>query len=382
MAISPFFRHFPDESRHVLSKFGGQDFLESISGDDFLELISGVLNGENPRNHFETRLLTETIVILHRAIQEMYEAGRDAGDQNFIVDGPINAARWLTGHFSKSDLGYGVEVLKERWRENNLGGYSQLNHDGLVEGLEWGQEIPPYTISPKDRKLCFWLIGSTQGKGWQGQFGKDRELLLPWAEELSNTNGTEDAVIAIARHAGSLSKKGGSKSMMGNLLEDPVLFSALRLCGLEFCGRNSVPEDGQFTLDLKAAGEHQRQADAAVRHDGSLIYFDIGWVNEKNPELTADKMQRFEQMSEADLGNTIIVISQAAEGGEVRRIADESEASLIVMDGNEWVNELNNNLVGRGIENQLPEINVGTIPSCEDLIGAMKETYTIPEGWD
>lgn len=381
LAESPFLRHFPEESRYILGKMGGHDYLNSITEDDFRELILDLLNGADPRSIFEAALYEEIIIPMHRAIREMYIAGVE-GDERFILDGPIAAARWLTGYFMKSEVGYTIPRLKAMWREKNKKGYSKLGHDELVAGLEWGEEIPPYSISEEDRKLCFWLIGSTPEKGWAGQFGRVRARLLPWAEQLTSIAGTEDEVIAIARHAGSLSKKGALKSMMGNLLEDPVLFAALKLCGLEFCGRNSVPEEnGQFTLDLKEAGAHHRQADAAVRLHESLIYFDIGWVSDSNPELTADKMQRFQNLSQDEYANTIVIISQAAENGEVRRIADETNATLIVMGGNEWVIELHENLVERGIQNDLLPIDAGNMPSGDDLLNGMKDTYTRPDSW-
>lgn len=360
---------------------GGQDYLNSITEDDFRELILDLLNGVDPRSIFEAALYDDIIIPLHRAIHEMYVAGVE-DDERFILDGPMTAARWLTGYFIKSEEGYTIQRLKAIWRERGQTGYSQLRHDELVAGLEWGEEIPPYSISEEDRKLCFWLIGSTPEKGWAGQFGRDRERLLPWAERLTSITDTDDEVIAIARHAGSLSKKGGLKSMMGNLLEDPVLYAALTLCGLEFSGRNSVPEEnGQFTLDLREAGAHHRQADAVVRLHGSLIYFDIGWVSDSNPELTADKMQRFQNLSQDEYANTIVIISQAAENGEVRRIADETNATLIVMDGNAWVTELHENLLERGLQTELPSIDGENMPSGDDLLNGMKDTYTRPDSW-
>ena len=381
MAESPFLRHFPEESRYILGRMGGQDYLNSITEDDFRELILDLLNGVDPRSIFEAALYDDIIIPLHRAIHEMYVAGVE-DDERFILDGPITAARWLTGHFIKSEESYTIQRLKAIWRERGQTGYSQLGHDDLVAGLEWGEEIPPYSISEEDRKLCFWLIGSTPEKGWAGQFERVRARLVPWGERLTSIADTEDAVIAIARHAGSLSKKGALKSMMGNLLEDPVLYAALIFCGLEFCGRNSVPEEnGQFTLDLRIAGAHHRQADAAVRLSGSLIYFDIGWVSDSNPELTADKMLRFENLSLDEYANTIVIISQAAENGEVRRIADETNATLIVMGGNAWVTELHENLVKRGLQTELPPIDVENMPSGDGLLNGMKETYTRPDSW-
>lgn len=381
MVESPFLRHFPEESRYILASMEGQDYLESITEDEFRELILNLLNGVDPRSIFEAAFYEDIIIPMHRAIREMYVAGEE-DDESFILNGPITAARWLTGHFKKLAEDYTIQRLKAMWRERNLKGYSNLVHDELVAGLQWGEEIPPYMISEEDRKLCFWLIGSTSGKGWAGQFGRDRERLLPWAENLCDRIETADDVLAIARHAGSLSKKGGLKSMMGNLLEDPVLFAALKLCGLEFCGRNSVlEENGQFTLDLRAAGEHHRQADAAVMISESLIYFDIGWVSDSNPELTADKLQRFQNLSQNEYANTIVIISQAAEGGEVRRIAAETNATLIVMGGNAWVTELHENLVERGLQTELPPIDVENMPSGDDLLNGMKDRYTRPDSW-
>lgn len=113
----------------------------------------------------------------------------------------------------------------------------------------------------------------------------------------------------------------------------------------------------------------------------SLIYFDIGWVSDSNPELTADKLQRFQNLSQNEYANTIVIISQAAEGGEVRRIAAETNATLIVMGGNAWVTELHENLVERGLQTELPPIDVENMPSGDDLLNGMKDRYTRPDSW-
>jgi len=388
MMETPFFAAFPVGYRHLLGSESGQIFLDELTEDSFREFIWDCLTGLSPTTHFGLRFLSQRIAVLHHGIQQMFDLGK-GDDEQFVISSMSAAARWLDGHFRSFEEGWTSLRLKDEWRRRGLRGHSNLNHDGLVAGIDWAELTPPYKLSPEDRKLCFWLIGSTPEKGWKILFGQNRALLVPWAalctEQLTveeDNDRTEANIITIAKHSASLSKKGGSKSMMGNLLEDPILFSALSLCGLNFVGREVTPNNhGEFSLNHPEGGDFNRQADAVIRLNENFIFIDIGFINSGNPEIIADKMQRFQQNEDGNLENTIIIISQADETGEVARIADETQAHLIIMEGNNWVDILRGRLREQYGWDYEIEIERAALPVTDDILESMKNAYSRPATW-
>jgi hypothetical protein len=385
---TPFFAAFPEDYRHLLGSESGQTFLDELTEEDFRDLIWECLTGLSPTTLFGLRFLSQRIVVLHHGIQQMFDLGKD-DDEQFVISSVSAAARWLDGHFRSFEEGWTALRLKEEWRSRGQTAYSRLNHDQLVDGLEWAESNPPYKLSPADRKLCFWLIGSTPMKGWNILFGENRAGLAPWAvrctEELTvegDNDRTEANIIAITKHSASLSKKGGAKSMMGNFLEDPILFSAFSLCGLTFVGREVTPNNhGEFSLNHPEGGDFNRQADAVIRLNENTIFIDIGFINSGNPEIITDKMQRFQQIEDGNLENTIIIISQADETGEVARIAGETQAHLIIMEGNNWVNLLRDRLREQYEWDYEIEIERAALPATDDIFVSMKDAYSRPTTW-
>ena len=137
----------------------------------------------------------------------------------------------------------------------------------------------------------------------------------------------------------------------------------------------------EFSLNHPEGGDFNRQADAVIRLNENTIFIDIGFINSGNPEIITDKMQRFQQIEDGNLENTIIIISQADETGEVARIAGETQAHLIIMEGNNWGNLLRDRLREQYEWDYEIEIERAALPATDDIFVSMKDAYSRPTTW-
>ncbi len=137
-------------------------------------------------------------------------------------------------------------------------------------------------------------------KGWDNILQANPENLLEWGASVTKTiedvayGDVERNIINMTIYNASLAKKGGLKSAMGNLFESLLLYSGLSACGLTYIDSENFEDlDGPcFTLDVNEG----RQADAQIKtglSSPSKIDIDIGFIGKGNPEIIADKTQRF-----------------------------------------------------------------------------------------
>ena len=77
---------------------------------------------------------------------------------------------------------------------------------------------------------------------------------------------------------------------------------------------------------------------------GQGIYFDIGFIGPGNPEITLDKVSRFE--SHLDYGMrsyemmTIIIVDRVGERSRIQRLASEINGHIVQMSMSHWVKEV------------------------------------------
>ena len=111
----------------------------------------------------------------------------------------------------------------------------------------------------------------------------------------------------------TLAVRGSEKSIYGKKFQYLILGSSLNLLGFSF---DKQCRGEPMTYWFRSKGE-TRESDATAIIDGENgLRFDIGFIGKGNPEITLDKLSRFDgeldQNSAINL-NTIIVIDQLGE---------------------------------------------------------------------
>lgn len=148
----------------------------------------------------------------------------------------------------------------------------------------------------------------------------------------------------LAMGAQTLTIRGSEKSMYGKLFEKLVLGSALTLLGAKYIDKNDTSQR-KMVFWLSQTDEEKRECDATLLiRAGFGVRFDIGFVGEGNSEIPADKLSRYERVSER--GNkrlyttTVILIDKLGRDSNVHNIARRNGDFVIQMSNSYWLYEL------------------------------------------
>ena len=96
---------------------------------------------------------------------------------------------------------------------------------------------------------------------------------------------------------------------------------------------------------LSQTEEEKRECDATLLvRSGFGVRFDIGFIGQGNSEIPADKLSRYERVSERGdrrlYASTIVLIDKIGDDSNVLNIARRSGGHVIQMSGTYWVYEL------------------------------------------
>ncbi len=119
--------------------------------------------------------------------------------------------------------------------------------------------------------------------------------------------------------------------------------SALHVLGFRFVDPKSSQErERVFWLSSRS---ERRESDAtALIRPGIGVRFDIGFIGRGNPEITLDKLTRFER--EAEIGRqrwfvaSFIIVDRIGRGSRIPQIAKQVGATVIQMSMGYWVRTL------------------------------------------
>lgn len=95
---------------------------------------------------------------------------------------------------------------------------------------------------------------------------------------------------------------------------------------------------------LTSSGE-KRESDATLLYKaGKGVRFDIGFIGRGNPEISLDKVSRFEREVEFGRGKwylaTIILVDHIGKGSRIETLAKEIEGTIIQMSMAYWPKEI------------------------------------------
>ena len=148
----------------------------------------------------------------------------------------------------------------------------------------------------------------------------------------------------LAMGAQTLTIRGSEKSMYGKFFEKLVLGSVLSLIGATIIDKNDTSKKNMVYW-LSQTEEEKRECDATLLvRSGFGVRFDIGFIGQGNSEIPADKLSRYERVSERGdrrlYASTIVLIDKIGDDSNVLNIARRSGGHVIQMSGTYWVYEL------------------------------------------
>lgn len=140
--------------------------------------------------------------------------------------------------------------------------------------------------------------------------------------------------------AQTLAIRGSEKAAYGKLFEKLILGSLLHILGFEYVPSGN-PETPNRVFWLSSQRQERRESDATVLFEaGKGVRFDIGFIGRGNPEISLDKVARFER--ELSLGRsrwymaTIIIVDRIGRGSRIQELAQDIGGTIIQMSAGYW----------------------------------------------
>jgi len=296
----------------------GNDLVRQIGFDVVRGVVLDVLTGRNLRDSTEV-LTRRRIAALNLAIVNLFLEGSTRSDE-FISQLPYLATEILTRQrLTRTEkwLAQWVLGLTDKAVQNVL----RDNPDALVQYRDRYIETCQRVITRHEQNY-----GNLSGTLELDSKIKAEVnwLLLTY---LLNTVGAQTLAI-----------RGSEKSAYGKLFEKLILGSLLHILGFKYI--TPPPEEFERVFWLASQGE-RRESDATLLYEaGKGVRFDIGFIGRGNPEISLDKVTRFER--EISLGRshwylaTIILVDRIGAKSRIERLAQEVKGTIIQMSAGYW----------------------------------------------
>lgn len=182
----------------------------------------------------------------------------------------------------------------------------------------------------------------------------------------------------MAMGAQTLSIRGSAKSMNGKMFEKLVLGSILSVMGFTFLPEPpSRIDKSQKYFWLSNMDENERETDATVVYNGIAVSIDIGFIGRGNPEITLDKVTRFNAYKQIggiphDM-STIIIVDTVGENSDLFNKADRVNGHVLQMKNKNWTIDFSRTLCGiMNISHELNGMKISDLDSYfEDKLKAI-----------
>jgi len=314
----------------LLSASGSQ-LVEQIGLDVVRGVVLDILTGKNLRDSTEA-LTRRRIAMLNLATMELFIKG-SANSKDFIDQLPKLSTDILSkGNLSKA----------ERWLAQWILGLTDKAFQNVL------RDNPEAIAEYRDRyiQICDEVIAMRKAEkgSLQGEItingSQKAQINWLWMTYLLNTIGAQTLAI-----------RGSEKSAYGKLFEKLVLGSLLHILGFKHI--TPPPQEYEKVFWLSSRSE-KRESDATLLYElGKGVRFDIGFIGRGNPEISLDKVTRFER--EISLGRskffmaTIILVDRIGTNSRIERMAEEVQGTIIQMSAGYWprqVAQLLNKTIG------------------------------------
>jgi hypothetical protein len=324
----------------------GSAVVQQIGIDVVRSVILDVLIGRNIRD--STEILTRRrITTLNLAMVNLFLAGA-ATSADFVDRLPYLAASILT----RKRL-----TKTERWIARWTLGLTDEAFQNVL------RDSPDALANYRDSYIqtCQQVIASYRQEHGEltGEIvldsGAKAELNWLFLTYLLNAVGAQTLTI-----------RGSEKSAYGKLFEKLVLGSLLHILGFEYVPSNQ-PKQFRREFWLSSQGE-KRESDATLLYQaGKGVRFDIGFIGRGNPEISLDKVTRFER--EISLGRsrwymaTIILVDRIGERSRIQELAQQIGGTIIQMSGGYWPQQVARTLSHvLGLKHPLVDMDEPEIP--------------------
>lgn len=310
------------ESISLLSS-NGVELTQQIGLEAIRDVVYDVLCGINLRDSTEY-ITRRRISFLNLALFDVFIRG--LATSNFFVYELIELA---------------VQVLQkkqiskaERWLAQWILGLTDKAFQNIL------RDDPAGLIGYKNNyvKACEEVI-----KKYEQQHGKLSGEIEIGTDVKSSISWDFLTYFLNAIGAETLTIRGSAKSAYGKLFEKLVLGSLLHILGFQFVKPEDMKAPNKIFW-LATRGE-RRESDATLIYQaGKGVRFDIGFIGRGNPEISLDKVSRFER--EITLGKstwymaTIILVDRIGEHSRIERLAKEIGGTIIQMSMGYWPQEV------------------------------------------
>lgn len=264
---------FLSPSELALLSASGSELVQQIGLDVVRGVVLDILLGKNLRD--STEILTRRrIAALNLATLHLFLKGSSLSE-NFVSRLPELAQEILSQKR--------VEKT-ERWLAQWALGLTDKAFQNVL------RDDPQALLDYRERYVatCQQVIEEYQKKNdvLKGEFslaGKSKaQINWLWMTYLMNTIGAQTLAI-----------RGSEKSAYGKLFEKLVLGSLLHILGFKYI--LPPPQEFENVFWLSSRGE-RRESDATLLYQpGKGVRFDIGFIGRGNPEISLDKVTRFER---------------------------------------------------------------------------------------
>ncbi len=310
--------YFPPNAKKILSS-KGKDIILEIGIDIIRGVVCDVLTGKNLRD--STELLTrKRIISLNAATLSMMING-SSKEKNFVKKLP---------EFASQALKIGRMQKQERWlMQWMLGLTDKAFQNVLRDDVENIEKYKNSYIEITQKAIGEFRkdYGDIQGSI---ALNAKTKAALNWdfMVQLMSTVGAQTLAI-----------RGSDKSTFGKLFEKLILGAVLNILGFKMVEPYKLNKRKKvFWLSSR---QEKRESDATLLYEaGKGVRFDIGFIGRGNPEISLDKVSRFER--EIELGNqkwymaTIIIVDRIGQNSRIETLAKSIKGNIVQMSGAYW----------------------------------------------
>ena len=299
----------------------GADFIRQVGEETIRQVVTDIFCGVNIRASTES-LTRQRLGKLNAATLLLYLRGLQVATE-FSRELPRIAATGLSRRAPKA----------EKWLYQWMLGLTQKGFQNVLrdDASAIGQYAKTFAVG---LRVLAKQAGQEHGDLiCRVKVDKDREVVFDWHDLLSLFCVIGSQTLAI---------RGSEKSTYGKLFERLVLGSVLSIFDFEQTSFPPKKLSGVFWLSSKVG---EREADATLLiTPGQAIRFDLGFIGRGNPEITKDKVSRFErdlEISRAQYQSTTDnIVDRVGESSGLEEQAKRAGATIIQMSLSYWPQHL------------------------------------------
>lgn len=330
---SPFGELFPENGRILLTG-GGKQLVERLGVEAIKNVVCSVMLGENLRSQTEF-ISRRRIAQVSGALVVMFAKG-----QVNIKDFNANLSELAFEHLKTARRADNSSLWPAQW---TLGLTGKSVQNVLRSKSEaYAEYITDFEQAIKDAAAhCFEQYGNYKMSLGYVENGQNQIAELDW-------EGITRLTTLIG--AQTLAIRGSDKSMYGKLFEKLILGAVLTILGFRRVDpKTNKSTDKVFWLSDSSA---TRESDAtALVRAGKVARFDIGFIGPGNPEISKDKLSRFESELVLSSGKsnsvTFIIIDKLPQTSKTIDAARRIGSEIVQMSMQYWPRELSIKLGSR-----------------------------------